>query len=121
MSKAMVVDDSRSARMMLAGILEELGYEVRLAANGRDALAQVEQDCDLSLFLVNWNMPEMGGMEFLKRVRGDARYRRIPVMMVTTESDSLHISRAFEAGANAYVTKPYTRETIEEELRGIWD
>ena len=117
--KAMVIDDSRAIRMILANILKELGYEVCQAANGKDALAQVERHTDLSLFLVDWNMPEMNGLEFVQRVRQDRRFSSVPVMMVTTETEIAQVSRALEAGANEYVMKPFTREIIEEKLRMI--
>jgi len=117
MSKAMVIDDSRAIRMILAGILGELGYEVRQAINGKDALAQAEQNTDLSLFLVDWNMPEMNGLEFVQHVRKDARFAGVPVMMVTTETEINQVMKALEAGANEYVMKPFTKDMIEEKLR----
>jgi two-component system, chemotaxis family, chemotaxis protein CheY len=117
MSKAMVIDDSRAIRMILSGILGELGYEVRQAVNGKDALAQAEQNADLSLFLVDWNMPEMNGLEFVQHVRKDARFAKVPVMMVTTETEINQVMKALEAGANEYVMKPFTRDMIEEKLR----
>jgi two-component system chemotaxis response regulator CheY len=121
MPKAMIVDDSPSARAILAGILEELGYDVREASDGREALALVEQDCDLSLFLVDWSMPEIGGLEFVKRLRADARFRRIPVIMITAETDPARVTRALEAGVNEYVMKPFTKDAVEAKLRIIWD
>jgi two-component system chemotaxis response regulator CheY len=117
MPTAMVIDDSRAIRMILAGILGELGYEVRQAVNGKDALAQADQDTDLSLFLVDWNMPEMNGLEFVQQVRKDARFAGVPVMMVTTETEINQVVRALEAGANEYVMKPFTKDMIQEKLR----
>ena len=119
MSKAMVIDDSRAIRMILSGILGELGYEVKQAVNGKDALAQAEQNPDLQLFLVDWNMPEMNGLEFVQHLRKDARFAATPLMMVTTETEMHQVMKALEAGANEYVMKPFTRDMIEEKLRMI--
>ena len=118
-SDLMVIDDSRAIRMILSGILGELGYEVKQAVNGKDALAQAEQNPDLQLFLVDWNMPEMNGLEFVQHLRKDARFAATPLMMVTTETEMHQVMKALEAGANEYVMKPFTRDMIEEKLRMI--
>ncbi|MEQ1884263.1 MAG: response regulator [Bryobacteraceae bacterium] len=119
MSKAMVIDDSRAIRMILTGILSELGYEVCQAANGKEALQKADTNPDVALFLVDWNMPEMNGLEFVQRVRGDKRFVSTPLMMVTTETEINQVMRAIEAGANEYVMKPFTKDMIEEKLRMI--
>lgn len=118
MSKAMVIDDSRTVRMILAGTLKELGYEVCQASNGREALAIAEnENAQISFFLVDWNMPEMNGLEFVRHVRADPRFSSVPLMMVTTETEMEQMMTALEAGANEYVMKPFTREIIADKLR----
>lgn len=118
MSKAMVVDDSRAIRMILANTLAELGYEVCQAANGKEAVAVIEKaNGGISLILVDWNMPEMNGLEFVQHVRADSRFDQIPLMMVTTETEMPQMVRALEAGANEYVMKPFTKEIITDKLR----
>ena len=117
MSKAMVVDDSRAIRMILAATLKDLGYEVCQAANGKEALSVVEQAGELSLILVDWNMPEMNGLEFVQHLRADTRFSSVPLMMVTTEAEMNQVVRALEAGANEYVMKPFTKEIIADKLR----
>lgn len=120
MSKAIVIDDSRAIRMILANTLAELGYEVSQAANGKEGLAVVERESDpISLILVDWNMPEMNGLEFVKHLRANARYSSIPLMMVTTETEISQMVAALEAGANEYVMKPFTKEIIADKLRLI--
>lgn len=120
MSKAMVVDDSRSVRMILGKMLTELGYQVSQAANGREALTAAEGESELfSLVLVDWNMPEMNGLEFVKSFRANARFSAVPLMMVTTETEIEHVQIALEAGANEYVMKPFTKEIISDKLRMI--
>lgn len=118
MPKAMVIDDSRTIRMILAGTLAELGYEVCQAANGKEALTALQGETeDVSLILVDWNMPEMNGLDFVKHVRSESRFSAIPLMMVTTETEMQQMARALEAGANEYVMKPFTKEIIADKLR----
>jgi two-component system chemotaxis response regulator CheY len=119
MAKAMVVDDSRTIRMILSQTLSELGYEVCQAVNGKDALAVLSQQQSVELILVDWNMPEMNGLDFVKEVRSDSRYSSIPLMMVTTETEMHQMAKALEAGANEYVMKPFTKEIIADKLRMI--
>jgi len=118
MPKAMVVDDSRAIRMILSKTLKEVGYQVCEAANGREALAVFEREkADISLVLVDWNMPQMNGLEFVEQLRADPRYASVVLMMVTTETEVNQMVKALEAGANEYVMKPFTKEIIEDKLR----
>ena len=113
----MIIDDSRAIRMILSGMLGDLGCEVETAVNGRDGLEKVRQCEDWSVFLVDWNMPEMTGLEFVEEIRKDPLYDSTPLMMVTTETEMSQVIRALEAGANEYVMKPFTKDMIEEKLR----
>jgi len=118
MPNALVVDDSRAMRMILARTLGEYGFEVRQAGNGREALAEVEREGPpVGLILVDWNMPEMSGLEFVQELRARPAFSQVPVVMVTTETEIEQMVRALAAGANEYVMKPFTREAIEDKLR----
>lgn len=118
MSKAMVIDDSRAIRMILARTLNQLGYDVAQAANGKEALQALKESQDtVSLILVDWNMPEMNGLDFIRSLRADGRFGDVKLMMVTTETQIEQMVRAIEAGANEYVMKPFTKDVIEEKLR----
>jgi two-component system chemotaxis response regulator CheY len=118
MAKALVVDDSRAVRIILARTLKELGYEVREAANGREALEVIEAEkTSVTLVLADWNMPEMNGLELLKRLRQSPELSRLVVIMVTTETELDQMSAALEAGANEYVMKPFTKEILVEKLQ----
>ncbi len=118
MSKAMVVDDSRAMRMILSRTLREMGYEICEACNGKEALSVLrEQDGGISLILVDWNMPEMNGLEFVQQVRADPDSSTITMVMVTTETEVEQMIKALEAGANEYVMKPFTKEIIIDKLR----
>ena len=122
MAKALVVDDSRAVRMILARTLKELGYDVREAANGREALEVIEvEKSAVKLVLADWNMPEINGLELLKRLRQDPELASLVVVMVTTETELDQMTAALEAGANEYVMKPFTKDILVEklELAGI--
>jgi two-component system, chemotaxis family, chemotaxis protein CheY len=123
-AKAMVVDDSKAIRMILTRSLNKLGYEVCTAANGAEALAVLNSQApELSFFLVDWNMPEVTGIELVERVRRMPSYAEVPIMMVTTETEIEQMVRALEAGANEYMMKPFTEEMITDKLRimGVLD
>lgn len=114
--RALVVDDSRAMRMMLSRMLVEIGFEVETAENGRVALECLQQNSDLAIALVDWNMPELNGFEFVTQVRADHNYDGIRLMMVTTETEMNQVVRALEAGADEYVMKPFTKDIIRDKL-----
>ncbi len=115
--KALIVDDSRAIRLLLRSILSDLGYDVAEARHGGEALTYLRAHTDTALALVDWNMPEMNGVELLEAVREDDRLNDLRMMMVTTETEMAHVQLALLAGANEYVMKPFTRDVIEEKLR----
>lgn len=113
---ALVIDDSKAMRMVLRKIMGEAGYEVSEAGDGSEALIRLKELDHVDLMLVDWNMPVMDGLEFVRTVREDSAYDEIPMMMVTTEDGMDKIVEALEAGANEYVMKPFTSESIIEKL-----
>ncbi|MGC9998641.1 MAG: response regulator [Bryobacteraceae bacterium] len=118
MARALVVDDSRAVRMILAKTLKELGFEVCEAANGREALEIIETEKSaVTLVLADWNMPEINGLELLKRLRQDPELSSLVVVMVTTETELDQMAAALEAGANEYVMKPFTKDILVEKLQ----
>jgi two-component system chemotaxis response regulator CheY len=114
--RALVIDDSRVMRSILRHILRRLGHEVREAGNGREGLDSLRQFGTPDLALVDWNMPEMNGFDFVRAVRADRAYDDLRLMMVTTENEMSKVAAALEAGANEYVMKPFTEEVIREKL-----
>ena len=120
MSKAVVIDDSRAVRMILSKMLAEMGFDVCQAGNGKEALAVVAQLSEApSLVLVDWNMPEMNGLEFVKQFRTNSCFSATPLVMVTTETEVGQVSHALDAGANEYIMKPFTKDVIADKLRLI--
>ena len=115
MKSCLVVDDSKVIRMVARRILEDLEFQVEEAVDGKDAL----ESCLRSMpdaILLDWNMPVMSGIEFLRSLRvadgGDAPV----VVFCTTENDLMHIREAMEAGANEYIMKPFDSEIIESKF-----
>lgn len=104
--------------MILAKILKELGYEVREAENGKGALEVIEAEKDaVALVLADWNMPEINGLDLLKRLRQKPELSSLVVIMVTTETGLDQMMAALEAGANEYVMKPFTKDILVEKLQ----
>jgi len=113
---ALVIDDSKAIRLILSQILKELGFEVCSASHGIEALERLKEVGKVDLALVDWNMPEMNGFEFVCAVRKEEKYNDIRLMMVTTETEMAQVIKALEAGANEYVMKPFTKEIIREKI-----
>jgi two-component system, chemotaxis family, chemotaxis protein CheY len=113
---ALVVDDSRTVRIIVSTILREIGMTVIEAADGQQALALVNENPDIELALVDWNMPEMNGLDFIKAVRAEPAYNGLRILMVTSETEVDQVTRALNAGANEYLMKPFTREILLAKL-----
>jgi two-component system chemotaxis response regulator CheY len=114
--RALVIDDSRVIRAILKQSLQRLRFDVVEAGNGREALEHLRRSDRPDLILVDWNMPEMNGLEFVQAVRADAAYSDVRLMMVTTEHEGAQVARALEAGADEYLMKPFTHQSMEEKL-----
>lgn len=117
MKRALVVDDSRAMRVILSRTLKDAGFDVLQAVNGRDAIEQLAQGDPPLVILVDWNMPELSGLDFVRLVRANPAFNLVPLLMVTTETEIEQIARALEAGANEYLMKPFTPEAVIDKLR----
>jgi two-component system chemotaxis response regulator CheY len=114
--KVLVVDDSAIMRKVISQILEMLGHDSVPASNGIDAFDRLKEHEDVRLILLDWNMPEMNGIEFLREIKGRQRLSEIPVIMLTTESERRKMIEAIEAGAKHYLTKPFQPETLATKI-----
>ena len=114
--RALVIDDSRTVRAIISRILVEQGMEVVQAGNGREGVEQLRDSPGIELVLVDWNMPEMNGLEFVQAVRAQQAYEEMRLVMVTTETDMARVSAALEAGANEFLMKPFTKESMLDKL-----
>jgi two-component system chemotaxis response regulator CheY len=115
--RALIVDDSKAMRTILRKIVAECGFdEVVEAENGVQALVHLRKAGAPDLVLVDWNMPEMTGIEFVARVRKDDAFDASMLMMVTTETEPARITEALVAGADEYVMKPFTADALREKI-----
>jgi two-component system chemotaxis response regulator CheY len=115
--RALVVDDSRPIRRIAGNVLKELGFETSDACHGKDALERLQCSPLPDVVLIDWNMPEMDGLELIKALRSDARYSGLVLLMVTTETEPEQMLRALSAGADEYLMKPFLKDGLVEKLR----
>ena len=118
MKNCLVVDDSRVIRKVACRILEDLHFATSEAEDGIAALQSCRQQMP-ELILLDWNMPNMNGIEFLKTLRRERNGTNPVVVFCTTENDVAHITEALNAGANEYIMKPFDREIIEAKLAEV--
>ena len=111
MRTCLVVDDSRVIRKVARRILEEIGFEVAEAADGMEALAWCRAAMPDAI-LLDWNMPVMTGIEFLRRLRAEPGGEAPVVVFCTVENDLAHINEALEVGADEYIMKPFDGDII---------
>ncbi len=117
--RALIIDDSRAMRALLGRILSELGFDVAEAGDGREGLEHLRANGIPDVALVDWNMPQMSGIEFVEAVRAVRDYDAMRLVMVTTETEMTRVVKALGAGLDAYVMKPFTKEAVVEQLERI--
>lgn len=116
MKNCLVVDDSKVIRKVARHILESLDLSVSEAVDGQDALTQCEASAP-DVVLLDWNMPVMSGMDFLRALREANVAPRPRIVFCTTENGMAHIRAAIDAGADEYIMKPFDRDTLESKLQ----
>ncbi|MEW5815480.1 MAG: response regulator [Spirochaetota bacterium] len=116
--KVLIVDDSASMRQMVNFTLSENGYEVIEAVHGKEGLHKLS-DAEAGLIITDINMPEMNGIEFIKAVRTDSKYKFTPIIVLTTESEAAKQEEGKKAGATAWLVKPFTPEKLLEVARKV--
>ena len=116
---ALVVDDSRVLRRIVARVVSTLGFEVLEAGNGLEALQQLREHGGVSLALVDWTMPEMDGLQLVRTVRAEPGHDDLLVMMLTALSGTDDVAAALSAGADEYIMKPFDAEIIVLKLAEI--
>lgn len=115
----LIVDDSRVIRLVARNILEELNFDIMEAENGKMALETCAESGMPHVVLLDWNMPEMNGLDFLKALRQAPGGDSPVVVFCTTENDVQHINAAITAGADEYIMKPFDREIIEAKFQQV--
>ena len=113
----MVVDDSRIMRNTVKGVFSGLGVSCTFveANDGEEALMQLEM-YPIDLVLLDWNMPKLSGIDFLKKVRALEQYKTMPIIMVTSEAAKFNVIEALKNGATDYITKPINLDLFKEKI-----
>lgn len=118
--KILIVDDFATMRHIVRKSLLELGFhDITEAADGLEALQKLDKG-DFEFIISDWNMPNMMGIEFLKRVRASDRYKGTPFLMVTAEAKRENVLEAASAGVSQYIVKPFTVDALEQKLNAIF-
>ncbi len=115
----LVVDDFESMRHIIKGTLKAIGFSnFTEAEDGAIAMKKLEKE-KVDLIISDWIMPNMDGLEFLKTVKGNEKFKKIPFIMVTAEGQKGNVLDAINAGVNNYIVKPFTSETLHAKLQKV--
>lgn len=118
--RLLVVDDSSTMRRIIKNTLARLDYkDVLEAEHGVEAWKILGENDDIDMLITDWNMPEMNGLELVKKVRAEAKYNDMPIIMVTTEGGKAEVIIALKAGVNNYIVKPFTPQVLKEKLEDV--
>ena len=119
--KILVVDDFSTMRKIVQSQLKELGFSnMSEADSGASAWKMIEEEKDYQFIVTDWNMPEMTGLDLLKKIRAHETYKTLPVLLVTAEAKKEQIVTAAQAGVNGYVLKPFTKEDLKGKIEKIF-
>jgi len=118
--KLLVVDDSSTMRRIIKNTLARLGHkDILEGADGVEGWAALDANPEVDMLITDWNMPEMNGLELVLKVRADARFKDLPIIMVTTEGGKAEVITALKAGVNNYIVKPFTPQVLKEKLAAV--
>lgn len=125
-TKFLVVDDFATMRKIIKKVLSELGFKnVHEADDGKTALPMLQAAVDspepFQFVISDWNMPGMQGIDLLKNLRADAKFKSLPVMLVTAESEQKNVILAVQAGVSEYVVKPFNADTLKTKLQNVYN
>jgi two-component system chemotaxis response regulator CheY len=114
---ALIVDDCEFTKKYLTRCLTELGFHVDSATSGEDAIQKIQNSCAPDVILIDWVMPGMPGPELVSWLRSQQGFQSTPILMVTAQKELSNISEALSKGADEYVMKPFSKESIAEKLK----
>ena len=125
-TKILIVDDIQSLRDLLKAYLHRIGYwSLSEASDGQEALdllwAANKAGEDFGLVISDWNMPNMDGIEFLKRIRMVPDWKHLPFLLLTTESEKAKVVEAVQAQVSNYVVKPVDEQTLKDKILKVWE
>jgi two-component system chemotaxis response regulator CheY len=116
----LVVDDFSTMRRIIRNALRQLGFtNITEAENGREALEYIKAS-DFQFIISDWNMPTMQGIDLLRAVRHHPKYRDVPFLMITAESQKVSVLEAAAEGVSSYIVKPFSADILEKKLQDIF-
>jgi two-component system chemotaxis response regulator CheY len=115
----MIIDDSSTMRKIVGLALKTGHYEYIEAENGKDALNKLTNESKIDLFVVDIDMPEMNGIEFIQNIKKDPKFNNVPILVLTTHTDEKIHGAATEAGANAWIVKPFEKTEFLNIIKGL--
>jgi two-component system chemotaxis response regulator CheY len=116
-TKILIADDMMTMRKIILKNCKDLGFtDFVEAVDGQVAWAKLNEMTDIGLVISDWNMPNCTGLDLLKRVRADSRYKNLPFMLVTAESEREQVAEALKAGVDNYVIKPFTADSLRQKM-----
>ena len=119
--KILVVDDSSTMRRIITNVVLQLGYKnnnIMEAENGERAWELLNNE-EIDLVLTDWNMPVMSGLDLVKNIRGADSFKKLPIIMITTEGGKAEVITALKAGVNNYIVKPFNAATLKSKLSSV--
>jgi two-component system chemotaxis response regulator CheY len=117
-TRVLVVDDMSTMRSLVVDVCRQIGFtDIVEADNGASAFLEIQNsETPIGLVISDWNMPQSSGLDLVKRVRADSRFKNLPFVMVSTESKTENVMEALKAGVDHYVMKPFTAAVLTEKL-----
>lgn len=118
--KILIADDFAGMRMVIRSILKNIGFTNISEADGGKAVLRLLKKQKYDLILCDWNMPDMPGVEVLRKIRSDDELKDMPFIMITAEAQKENILEALEAGVSSYIVKPFAAETVTKKINEIF-
>ena len=119
--KILIVDDSSTMRRIIGNVVMQLGIEKDNFDEAEDGIKawNLLQNNQYDVILTDWNMPNMNGLELVKKIRSEGQHKTTPIIMITTEGGKGEVITALKAGVNNYIVKPFNAEVLKEKLDGV--
>lgn len=119
--RILIVDDSSTMRRIIGNVVMQLGFTKDDFDEAEDGVKawKLLSESQYDIILTDWNMPNMNGLELVKKVRGEGNHMKVPIIMITTEGGKSEVITALKAGVNNYIVKPFNAQVLKEKLDGV--
>jgi len=119
--RILIVDDSSTMRRIIGNVVMQLGFAKDDFDEAEDGVKAWKLLCEshYDVILTDWNMPNMNGLDLVKKIRSEGAHQKTPIIMITTEGGKSEVITALKAGVNNYIVKPFNAEVLKEKLDGV--